>query len=142
MYLKVLKTAFANHISHTYKKGTAPVHVPGRGCRQRTGLSPQHRAPARPGAAEAAPELPRTEGSCSVPGPLLCPDAQARTAGAAKEQRAGNKGCSPPRAESNQAFPHGRDGTEQLPSGHPHPHSSPGAGMWHPGQTVHGPFSL
>lgn len=112
MYLKRVKTVFATHISHTYKKGAASLHVPGWGCGPGLLSEPARAAPQRRGAEphqelRAQPRAREPGLSChSLKAPVqarglcqgapLCPDIQARAAGAAKKQRAKKPRMLPP----------------------------------------------
>lgn len=142
MYVKTVKTVSANHISHTYKKGTVSLHVPGSGRRARAGPGASTGGPAaqRGSAGRESSEprpgrgRPHTEGSCSgrgvrVRGPLCAQTCRPEQRGCQGAVCPGTKDVPPSFPRAGVAQSSCRTTRLSSPS-----KPSPGAGMWHPGQ--------
>lgn len=151
MYFKTVKTIFANRISHTYKEGTASLHVPSLGLWAWAGLGANTGRGAELGAPSPSPgqggpaltcytlKAPvQAGGQCQ--GAPLCPGAHPGQSSVPRSQ-----GYSQPCVEPGAAFPLSSDGTEQLLHKPGYLHPANPAQVQACGtqvKTVHGPFSL
>lgn len=148
MHAKMVKTVFANHIGHTYKKGTASLHVPGSGLRARPGLGANTggsaaqrgwagRESSHPSPGEGRLPWPATHWGLlfrpgdSVRGPLCAQTSRPEQRGLPRRSVPRNQGYSHPPSPGQRWHRAAAAPPRSLPSPSK---PSPGAGMWQPGQ--------